>query len=103
MLSQHSGLRDRYDRFGRWLDIGSIVLSAVLTALSLMKDEYWSLLRVTPTTGSFLAAMLAAGLLGLSIIQYRVLWKEKSEAHGRAAAILADLKAAGRLLDKNDE
>lgn len=102
MLTQHSLLRDRYDRFGRWLDVGAIVLSAILTAFSLMKDEYWSLLATTPRTGSFVAAVVAAGLLALSIVQYRVQWKEKAETHGRAARMLADWKAQGRLVPKSD-
>ena len=102
MLTQHSLLRDRYDRFGRWLDVGGIVLSAVLTAFSLMKDEYWSLLATTPRAGSFAAGVVAAGLLGLSIVQYRVQWKEKAETHGRAARLLAGWKAESRLVPKGD-
>jgi hypothetical protein len=102
MLTQHSRLRDRYDGFARWLDVTGIVLSAVLTALSLMKDEYWQLLRTTPRGGPFVAAIAAAILLGLSIVQYRVQWKEKAEAHGAAATTLATWKAKGRMVPKND-
>jgi hypothetical protein len=102
MLTQHSRLRDRYDAFARWLDIAGIVLSAVLTALSLMKDEYWLVLGTTPRSGSFVAAIAAAVLFGLSIVQYRVQWKEKAEAHGAAASTLAACKAKGRMVPKND-
>jgi hypothetical protein len=102
MLTQHSVLRDRYDRFASILDVGGIVLSAVLTAFSLMKDDYWRVLAMTPDAGTFAAGVLAAALLGLSIVQYRVQWKEKAEAHGRAARSLSAWKAEARLVSTDD-
>lgn len=92
LASGHAGLRDRYCRRATMLDLGIMALSTWLTAVIFIEPRIN--LKLTPR---FLDSQLWVGFLGiftffLSIVQLRVDWKGRSDAHRRAFDLYSEVK-----------
>lgn len=103
LCSAHSGLRDRYARRARFLDIGILAFSTWLTALAFVQPGVRASLfplRLDPQISS---GILAVCTFFLSLVQFKVDWKRVSEAHRRASHDYADVhREAGYLLGRPD-
>lgn len=97
MLSIHSTLRDRYASWATWLDLVILGGSIVLTATLLLDPRILVYLGVSDDGARLVLAVTSALVFFLSIVVLRVDWKQQSARHQQAAALLADLKARGRL------
>jgi hypothetical protein len=99
MCTAHAGLRDRYRCWALWLDLAVALPSAWLVALAFVEPR----INVTLTPASLepqvWTGLLAVLVFGLSIVQLRVDWKGRTDAHARAFEGFAEVKRdAGFLL-----
>ena len=107
LCTGHAGLRDRYARWATLLDLSIFGSSTWLVALTFVDP----VLNVTLTPFGwdprFWVGVLSILTFFLSIVQLRVDWKGRSEAHGRTLEIYAEVKreagfllASGQMLDE---
>lgn len=92
LVTGHANLRDRYNRRATALDLSVMALSTWLTAVVFVEPR----INVKLTPFGF-DPQLWVGLLGvftffLSIIQLRVDWKGRSDAHKRSFDLYAEVK-----------
>jgi hypothetical protein len=103
LVTAHANLRDRYDRRATGLDLSVMALSTWLTAVVFIEPR----INVKLTPFGF-DPQIWVGLLGvftffLSIVQLRVDWKGRSDAHDRAFELYSEVKReCGYLLASQD-
>jgi hypothetical protein len=98
LVTAHAHLRERYSRRALILDLTILVLSVWLTAVVFIEPRLN--LKLTPWG---LEPQIWVGLLGvatffLSILQLRVDWKGRSDAHKRSFDLYAEVKNECRYL-----
>jgi hypothetical protein len=92
LVSGHANLRDRYNRRATLLDLAVMALSTWLTSVVFIEPRIN--LKLTPFG---IDPQLWVGLLGvftffLSIVQLRVDWKGRSDAHRRSFDLYSEVK-----------
>ena len=103
LVTAHANLRDRYSRRAIFLDVAILALSTWLTGVVFVEPRIN--LRLTPFG---MDPQLWVGCLGiftffLSIVQLRVDWKGRSDAHQRAFDMYSEVKReCGYLLASED-
>ncbi len=102
LVTAHSFLREKWSRRALYLDVAILALTVWLTAVVFIEPRLS--LKLTPF---HLDPQIWIGILGvftlfLSVVQLRVYWKGRSEAHGRSATLYAKIKGlCRRLLESN--
>jgi hypothetical protein len=99
MLTMHSVLRDRNRKRAVILDIGLLVASTILCALTFATET--ALVGLGFSSSRALVVIQVVGILTfvLSLVGLRVDWKEQSAKHDRACKVLARLKGSLRAGD----
>jgi len=92
LATGHANLRDRYSRWATVLDLGVMALSTWLTAIVFVEPRIN--VKLTPLG---IDPQLWVGFIGiftffLSIVQLRVDWKGRSDAHERSFDMYAEVK-----------
>lgn len=104
MCTAHAGLRDRYRARALWLDLAVVLPSAWLVALAFVEPRINITLTPPGLEPQIWTGLLAVLVFGLSIVQLRVDWKGRADAHARAFEGFADVKRdAGFLLASTPE
>lgn len=91
-LTGHSVLRDRFARRAFVLDLSLLILSATIAFLAFSSDMLKSLLLPAFLKDTVVFAGLSLLLFVISVVQWRVGWKERGAAHNDAASALSRLK-----------
>jgi len=92
MLSMHSLLRDRYRRDGLIADLLLLFFSLVLNAFVFLDPSILDALRIGHDASRIVIGVSSILLLFLSLVIWRVDWKERAQAHAQATDTLAKLK-----------
>ena len=92
LVTGHANLRDRYSRWATLLDLAVMALSTWLTAVVFIEPRIN--VKLTPFG---LEPQLWIGFLGiftffLSVVQLRVDWKGRSDAHRRSFDLYSEVK-----------
>jgi hypothetical protein len=92
LTTAHARLRDRHQRLAVGLDVAALAVSTWLTAVVFVEPRIN--LKLTPHGLEF---QVWVGLLGiatffLSVVQLRVDWKGRSEAHKRSFEMYSEVK-----------
>ena len=92
LVTGHANLRDRYSRWATLLDLAVMALSTWLTAVVFIEPRIN--VKLTPFG---MDPQLWVGLLGiftffLSIVELRVDWKGRSDAHKRSFNLYSEVK-----------
>lgn len=99
LCTGHAGLRDRYRRYSTALDLFIFGLSTWLLLFLFADPEIAAKLTPFHLTPRIWLGIIAFGTFCLSIVQIKVDWKAKSDAHKRSLLLYTEVKAeAGRLL-----
>lgn len=96
LCSAHAGLRDHYQLLALWLDLGILALSTILAAVAFAPPIVDSKLESLGIYPKFSVGVLAVATFFATLFQLKVDWKARSEAHGRAFSIYAEVKSRGR-------
>ena len=92
MCTAHADLRDRYRSWALWLDLAVVLPSAWLVALAFVEPRINVKLTPTALEPQVWTGLLAVLVFGLSIVQLRVDWKGRADAHARAFEGFAEVK-----------
>jgi hypothetical protein len=103
MLSAHALLRDRYRRKAQIVDLTVFGGSIVLCATVFIDPQLAARTRIGETGTRLLLGITSVLIFFLAIVSMLFDWKEASGRHSRAASLLGDLKAKGRLLAADDQ
>jgi hypothetical protein len=98
MVSAHARLRDRYHRRALVVDLAIFAGSTILCATVFVDPQLISSTSLSETGARGLLGGMSVLIFFLSIVAMLFEWKEAAGRHGRAAIVLGDLKAKGRLL-----
>lgn len=90
--SQHALLRDRFSRKALVLDLITLALGVYLVSLAFVDPAIARKLTPAPLSPIIFIGFLGVGQLFLGILQLRVDWKARSDAHARSMSLHADLK-----------
>jgi hypothetical protein len=102
LTSAHSFLRDRYARRAMILDILILGASVWLTAMVFVEPRIGVRLAPPGVDREIGIGLIAIGTFFLSLVQMRVDWKGKTDAHARAATVYSAIKLASTdLLSRN--
>ena len=92
MLTMHSALRDRYSRRALAADLLLLLFSLILNALVFLDPSILKALGVNQDAARVAIGVFSVVLLFLSLVSWRVDWKERAQAHSQAADTLGKLK-----------
>lgn len=92
LCTAHAGLRDRYRRFATTLDVAILILSVFLVAQTFADEQLKSSLNFFNVKLGVWIGILSAIIFALSIVQLRVNWKGKAEAHDKSFSLYAGVK-----------
>lgn len=98
MLTAHSVLRDRFVHQATALDVVLIALSAILCGMTFLDPALVKYFHLDPEAIRLVLGACAILVFILSIVGFRVDWKERSARHQNACSTLADIKAKSREL-----
>ncbi len=99
LCTGHANLRDRYARYALLLDLSVMALATWLAALAFVQPRINARLTPPGFEPDIWGGLLAIAVLFLSIVQLRVDWKGRSDAHKRTLDVYAEVKReAGYLL-----
>ena len=99
LCTAHANLRDRYARYATLLDLSIVALASWLVALAFVEPRLNVTLTPFHLDPQLWGGLLAIVTLFFSVIQLRVDWKGRSDAHKRALDVYAGVKReAGYLL-----
>lgn len=92
LCSAHANLKDRYARRAVLLD-SFLLISSALLAIHILADKDF-LQKVTPFGLEYqtILAVLSIFVFVLSILELRVNWKGKAQAHAKSLALYAEVK-----------
>jgi hypothetical protein len=102
LVTAHAHLRERYSRRALILDLTILALSVWLTAVVFVEPRLN--LKLTPggLDPQIWVGLLGIGTFFLSIVQLRVDWKGRSDAHKRSFDLYAEVKNECRYLLSSD-
>ncbi len=101
--SAHANLRDRYQRRAVVLDVFLLVISAWTVSLAFVDPEIAKSLTPFGLESVLWIGLLAVGTFAMTLVQMKVDWKGRSDAHKRAFEIYIDVKReAGYILADGD-
>jgi len=103
MLSMHASLRDNYARWAFVLNISLIAISIILCAFVFASDNVLATIGLKPEAAHVGLGLVSVAVLILSIVEFRVDWKNISSRHAEAAKQLANLKGKYRRLYSETE
>jgi hypothetical protein len=92
LCSGHAVLRDRYAHLGLLLDMSILLISIWLVALSFVAPPMSVALTPTAFSPQLWLGLLAVIAFFLSILQLKVDWKGRADAHKRSMDIYSDVK-----------
>ncbi len=92
-LSMHASLRDIYERRALVLHVLVLVSSAFIAALIFVDSQFLSDLGLVPQVAKLCIGLASAIVFGLSLVEYRLDWKNQSKSHQSYADRLSVLKA----------
>ncbi len=92
MLTMHSALRDRYSRRALTADLLLLLFSLILNALVFLDPSILKPLGVSQDAARVAIGGFSVLLLFLSLVTWRVDWKERAQLHSQAADTLGKLK-----------
>jgi hypothetical protein len=99
MCTAHANLRDRYHRLAVCLDLAVLLPSAWLVALAFVEPRINLVMTPFGVEPQLWAGLLSVAVFALAIVQLRVDWKGRADAHARAFDGYAEVKRdAGFLL-----
>jgi len=98
LCTAHAGLRDKYRLLATCLDLAVLLLSAWVVALAFVEPRINVSLTPFGLDPQLWVGLLGVGVFGLSIVQLRVDWKGRSDAHARAFEAYAEVKRDGDFL-----
>ena len=98
LCTAHAGLRDRYRLFATYLDVFILLLSAWVVALAFVEPRINVSLTPFGFDPQIWVGLLGVAVFGLSIVQLRVDWKGRSDAHARAFEAYAKVKGDASFL-----
>ena len=98
VLTMHSVLRDRYSRRALWADLLLLLISIVLNALVFLDPSILDALRIGRDASRVAIGICSVLLFFLSLVVWRVDWKERGQTHAQAAEALGKLKLDCRSL-----
>lgn len=99
MCSCHNALRDRYARRALALDLAVMALTLWLTAMAFVDPHLGFLLTPAGMEKDLWLGLVSVFAFFLAILQFRVDWKGRSDAHARALQYFSRTKQlAGQLL-----
>lgn len=103
LCTAHADLRDRFARRALALDLGILALAAWLVALAFVDPRINLSLAPLGMDPQIWTGLLAVGTFFLSLLQLKVDWKGRSDAHQRSLDIYGDVKReAGYLLSSTE-
>jgi hypothetical protein len=91
LCSGHAALRDRYSRRALLLDVTILGLSTWLVALAFVQPRISVSLTPFRVDPALWVGLLAIGTFFLSLIQIKVDWKKRSDAHRLSCSMYADV------------
>ena len=104
MCTAHAILRDKYKNIALSLDLIILTASAWLTAMVFVEPRIGVRLSPPGVDKEMGIGIIAIGTFILSIIQLKVDWKGRSDAHQRTCELFADIKRqSGYLLTQSNE
>jgi hypothetical protein len=92
LCTMHAFLRDRYSYFALMLDLGILASSTWLVAMVFVEPQIGTKLSPFGINSTIWLGLLSIVTFFLSIIQIKVSWKERSDAHKRSGDIYASVK-----------
>lgn len=92
-ITAHSILRDRYSNRALWVDILMLVASATVAVGTFAGDDILQMLMGGHDHPRVILGLVSVGVFVLSLIQFKVGWKERASAHAEAARALSQTKA----------
>lgn len=99
MCTGHAGLRDRYGRWALAIDLAILGLSTWLVALAFVRPRINLSLTPFSLDPQIWGGLLATLTFFLAVVQMKVDWKGRSDAHKHSLAIYADVhRQAGYML-----
>lgn len=96
LVTMHAQLRDRYMRRSTVLSTGQIAISLFLCVVAFIVDDVLVAMGYSPPAARFVLGFAAAGVLVLSIVEFRVDWRAAASRHADAVGELGALKAEYR-------
>jgi hypothetical protein len=104
LCTSHAGLRDRFSRQALLLDLSILGLTTWLAALAFVEPRISLSLTPLGMEPQVWGGLLAVLACFLSVLQIKVDWKGRSDAHKRSLDIYAEVKReAGYLLASGEE
>ena len=92
-ITAHSILRDRFNARALLTDILILVSSAIVAVGTFTGDDILRMLMVGSESPKIILGLIAVGVFVLSLVQFKVGWKEKASAHAEAVKALSQVKA----------
>lgn len=104
LCTAHASLRDQFKHRAVILDIVILLASAWLTALAFIDPHFEKWLIPMGIDSHLWIGLFGIGIFFLTLIQFKIDWNGKAEAHARSFAMYAEVKReAGYLLASNAE
>lgn len=101
MITSHCVLKERFEKKARSLDIAILLISALLVATVFLDSKIILFLNANENLTRFIIGILSIFVLGLTIIQFKVDWKQCSEQHQKAYEVLCIYKPIFRSMRKD--
>lgn len=92
MASQHAFLRDRFSRRATLTDVMLMISAGALSVLTFIDNDTLQLLGFAEGRSSLIPGLISLIVFSLSVITWKMDWKERKSAHGDAASALAQFK-----------
>ena len=103
MITMHSILRDSYSRRAIFLDLIIFISSIIIVALTFADLDILYRLSWSADHSRVTIGILAIVTFFASIVAWRVNWKAKADAHGRAASAYTEILFMLRKIDSETE
>ncbi|MCX5981941.1 MAG: hypothetical protein NTY89_09115 [Nostocales cyanobacterium LacPavin_0920_SED1_MAG_38_18] len=101
MLSMHSKLRDDNQNLALTVNLVLLVSSVILCTLVFIDPGLIKFLGINTQTSQITIGLCSNLVFIISLIEFRVDWKQKAERHGQACETLIKLKAECREILKS--